>query len=179
MVCGTCPEKASGALQDVKWTLENRKTHIQLTKKTEIPNEIQNAVGLTFEQFCRTTLLAQGDFTKFLQSKESEKSDILEKLTGTSIYSEIGSRIYAITKEKRMDYEEQNRKLEGIRLLTEEEIAEIHQQIAAQSSEISRFNLQKDIALRKQEWLKKKAELTLLAENQKKHGKKKCLAAVG
>lgn len=161
-------KKASGALQDVKWTLENRKTHIQLTKKTEIPNEIQNAVGLTFEQFCRTTLLAQGDFTKFLQSKESEKSDILEKLTGTSIYSEIGSRIYAITKEKRMDYEEQNRKLEGIRLLTEEEIAEIHQQIAAQSSEISRFNLQKDIALRKQEWLKKKAELTLLAENQKK-----------
>ena len=39
-------------------------------------------------------MLAQGDFTKFLQSKESEKSDILEKLTGTSIYSEIGCLLY-------------------------------------------------------------------------------------
>ena len=61
-------------------------------------------MGLTFEQFCRTTMLAQGDFTKFLQSKESEKSDILEKLTGTSIYSEIGAEIYAATKERRTEY---------------------------------------------------------------------------
>lgn len=50
-------------------------------------------------------MLAQGDFTKFLQSKESEKSDILEKLTGTSIYSEIGAEIYAATKERRTEYE--------------------------------------------------------------------------
>ena len=90
--------KASGAIQDAKWTLENRKTNLQITKKNEINSEIQAAVGLSFEQFCRTTLLAQGDFTKFLQSKESEKSDILEKLTGTGIYSEIGAKIYAITK---------------------------------------------------------------------------------
>ncbi|MGG6548435.1 UNVERIFIED_CONTAM: hypothetical protein NY100_23800, partial [Prevotella sp. 15_C9] len=88
-------------------------------KRNEIKAEIQEAVGLNFEQFCRTTLLAQGDFTKFLQSKESEKSDILEKLTGTGIYSEIGAGIYAITKEKRVDYENQNRKLEGIHVLTE------------------------------------------------------------
>lgn len=67
-----------------------------------------------------------------------------------------------------MDYEEQNRKLEGIRLLTEEEIAEIHQQITARSSEINRFNLQKNIALRKQDWLKNTAELMLLAEKQRK-----------
>ena len=161
-------KKADGALQDVKWTLENRKTCVQLTKKTEIPNEIQNAIGLTFEQFCRTTLLAQGDFTKFLQSKESEKSDILEKLTGTAIYSEIGSRIYAVTKEKRTDYEEQNRKLEGIHLLSEEEIAEINRLISVQRTEIGDLNQQKGIALQKREWLKKTAELTLLSESQKK-----------
>ena len=161
-------KKADGALQDVKWTLENRKTHLQLTKKTEIPNEIQAAIGLTFEQFCRTTLLAQGDFTKFLQSKESEKSDILEKLTGTGIYSQIGSRIYAVTKEKRMDYENQNRKLEGIRLLTEEEIAETNRAIAAQDSEIRNFNIQKSKALQKRDWLKRETELALISETQKK-----------
>ena len=105
--------KISGAVQDVRWTLENKKSGAQLNKKNEIKAEIQAAVGLTFEQFCRTTMLAQGDFTKFLQSKESEKSDILEKLTGTSIYSEIGAEIYAATKERRTEYENQNRKLEA------------------------------------------------------------------
>ncbi|WP_297644773.1 AAA family ATPase [uncultured Bacteroides sp.] len=166
-------KKTNGSLQDVKWTLENRKTHLLLNKKTEIPAEIQAAIGLNFEQFCRTTLLAQGDFTKFLQSKESEKSDILEKLTGTGIYSETGARIYAITKEKRMEYEEQHRKLEGIILLTEEEIAETHEAVTTQSAEISRFNAQKNVTLLKREWLKRKAELALDLEKKKEALKEK------
>lgn len=45
--------KASGAIQDAKWTLENRKTNLQITKKNEIKTEIQAAVGLSFEQFCQ------------------------------------------------------------------------------------------------------------------------------
>lgn len=160
--------KASGAIQDTKWTLENRKTGIQLTKKNEIKAEIQIAVGLTFEQFCRTTLLAQGDFTKFLQSKESEKSDILEKLTGTGIYSEIGAGIYAITKEKRMDYENQSRKLEGIHILSDEEIAEIDGAMAALNTEINETTRQKNTAVLKRDWLKRHTELVFSQENQQK-----------
>ncbi|WP_300901618.1 SbcC/MukB-like Walker B domain-containing protein [uncultured Bacteroides sp.] len=160
--------KLSGAIQDTKWTLENRKTGITLSRKNEIKAEIQAAIGLTFEQFCRTTLLAQGDFTKFLQSKESEKSDILEKLTGTGIYSEIGACIYAITKEKRTDYENQNRKLEGIRLLTEEETAEIDRNMTALNAEISGYAAQKSTATLKNDWLKRHAELLLNLEKQRK-----------
>ena len=160
--------KASGAIQDTKWTLENCKTNLQLTKRNEIKAEIQEAVGLNFEQFCRTTLLAQGDFTKFLQSKESEKSDILEKLTGTGIYSEIGAGIYAITKEKRIDYENQNRKLEGIHVLTEEEMTGINETMAALSSEINGNTGQKNIAALKRDWLKRNTELTLTQESQQK-----------
>jgi len=160
--------KVSGAIQDAKWTLENRKTNIQLTKKNEIKSEIQAAVGLTFEQFCRTTLLAQGDFTKFLQSKESEKSDILEKLTGTGIYSEIGAEIYTITKEKRVDYENQNRKLEGIRLLTDEEMTEINEAIALKSAEVRKDSNLKNTAVLKRDWLKRYTELIFTHENQRK-----------
>ena len=158
--------KASGAIQDAKWTLENRKTGVQLIKKNEIKAEIQVAVGLTFEQFCRTTLLAQGDFTKFLQSKESEKSDILEKLTGTGIYSEIGAGIYTITKEKRTDYENQNRKLEGIHILTDEEITEINENMTTLNAEISGNALQKNTAVLKHDWLKRQTELVLNQEKQ-------------
>ena len=39
-------------------------------------------------------MLAQGEFTRFLKSDDKEKSEILEKLTGTEIYSEIGKNIF-------------------------------------------------------------------------------------
>ena len=39
--------KISGAVQDVRWTLENKKSGAQLNKKNEIKAEIQAAVGLT------------------------------------------------------------------------------------------------------------------------------------
>lgn len=165
--------KASGAIQDTKWTLENRKTNLQLTKKNEIKAEIQTAIGLTFEQFCRTTLLAQGDFTKFLQSKEGEKSDILEKLTGTEIYSRIGAEIFSVTKEKRMEYEEQNRKLEGIHILTDEETAEINDAIVLQTAGVKESTAQKNSIISKRDWLKRDAELLTLLESQKKNWESK------
>ena len=52
-----------------------------------------NVVGLKFDEFCRTTLLAQGEFTKFLDSDTKEKANILEKVTGTEKFSRIGEKI--------------------------------------------------------------------------------------
>lgn len=150
--------RLSGSIQTEKWSLENRKSKMILTKKAEIKAEIQAAVGLTFEQFCRTTLLAQGEFTKFLQSKEGEKSDILEKLTGTGIYSEIGATIFAITKEKRLEYEAQARKLEGIRLLTKEEREEILTAIGNHETEIRAQLRLREEAEHKRDWLKTEAD---------------------
>lgn len=57
-------------------------------RKSEIYPEIERLVGLNFEQFTRSVLLAQGDFTAFLKAGKDEKSALLEKLTGTHIYSE-------------------------------------------------------------------------------------------
>ena len=151
--------KVSGSLQSVKWTLENRKTGIQLTKIAEIKAEIQKAVGLSFEQFCRTTLLAQGDFTKFLQSKESEKSDILEKLTGTGIYSRIGAEIYAASKQRRLAYETQKQKLNGIRLLTEEEKETLRTSIRQNLQEATDCKKQLDTVTQKRNWLQRNKEL--------------------
>ena len=56
---------------------------------------VQRAVGLEFEHFCRTTMLAQGQFTQFLLGTDDEKAQILEKLTDTSKYSELGRKIAA------------------------------------------------------------------------------------
>ena len=68
---------------------------VDCNKETECNECIAsaNVVGLKFDEFCRTTLLAQGEFTKFLDSDTKEKANILEKVTGTEKFSKIGEKI--------------------------------------------------------------------------------------
>ena len=91
---------------DRTWSLEN-KTHPEASpqpgngkgsgKDKEMMEAIQAAVGLTFDQFCRTTMLAQGEFTRFLKCSNKEKAAILEKITNTEQYAQIGAKVYDLT----------------------------------------------------------------------------------
>ena len=117
--------KAGGKIQKVVWTLSLQDGTPLTNKSTETRTEIERRIGLTFEQFCRTTLLAQGEFTKFLKSKEEEKSNILEKLTGTEIYSRISREIYLMKVEKESELQELKAQTGGIVLLSDEELTSL------------------------------------------------------
>lgn len=60
---------------------------------TEVANTILQAVGLTFEQFGRMAMLAQGQFATFLTGNKSEREAILEQLTNTERFSKYGIAI--------------------------------------------------------------------------------------
>ena len=80
--------KVSGSLQKVEMTLTNLTSGVeQQGTKTELLSRISELIGLSFEQFNRSVLLAQGDFATFLKARQPDKAAILEKLTGTEIYS--------------------------------------------------------------------------------------------
>ena len=55
-------KKVTGNMQAKDWQLKNLDTDTEFTKDKEIEAEIRYAIGLDFNQFCRTTLLAQGAF---------------------------------------------------------------------------------------------------------------------
>ncbi len=83
-----------GELKGEKWVWKDCSPGgLEWDKVRECEAAVQRAVGLGFEQFCRTTMLAQGQFTKFLLGGDDEKAGILEKLTDTSRYSELGAAI--------------------------------------------------------------------------------------
>ncbi|MBP5556327.1 MAG: AAA family ATPase [Bacteroidales bacterium] len=122
--------------------------------KKEIEKRIkETAVGLDFQQFCRTTLLAQGQFTQFLKSKENEKSAILEKLTQTDIYSTVGSEIAKIYKEKEKEYTTLEAEIKGAQLLNNEEITELNDKITHCNERLSLLNNQKKRLTEKTQWL--------------------------
>ena len=70
-------------------------------------------------------MLAQGEFTRFLNSKDKDKASILEKITGVSIYSEIGMAIYKITDSKDKELDKLKARNLEIEIPSEEEIEEL------------------------------------------------------
>ena len=121
--------KTDGKIQSRQWQLENLSNGSILNKVKEVEKEIKSAVGLDFAQFCRTTLLAQGEFTRFLNSKDEDKSDILEKMTGTQLYSDVGKMIFKLTKEKDLVCQKLKEQISFVSILTDTECEDLIQQL--------------------------------------------------
>lgn len=59
-------------------------------------SELPSIIGLDYEQFLRTVLIAQGSFANFLTAKENERYELLEKLIGCEeTYTRIAAEIKA------------------------------------------------------------------------------------
>ncbi len=115
-------KKATGRLQRYEWELKNLDKNLTIKNVDEIEAAIQTAIGLDFNQFCRTTMLAQGEFTRFLNSKDEEKAEILEKITGVDIYAKVGKKIYEMTNQKKQLWVSAKEKVEGADLMKDEDI---------------------------------------------------------
>ncbi|WP_417359738.1 AAA family ATPase [Galbibacter sp.] len=121
--------KAEGNLQPNEVSLKNISTDQDIPgKKTELLPEIERLVGLNFEQFTRSVLLAQGDFTAFLKAGKDEKSSLLEKLTGTHIYSEISKKVFEHHREESQKLRDLDNQREGIATFTTEELQDLQEQ---------------------------------------------------
>jgi DNA repair protein SbcC/Rad50 len=55
---------------------------------------IAAVIGLSAEQFGRAVLLAQGDFEAFIRSDADDRAHLLERLTGSEIYTTLGRRAF-------------------------------------------------------------------------------------
>lgn len=121
-------DKAEGSMQADSLELKNLDTGISFpgTKKV-IASEIERLIGLNFEQFTRSVLLAQGEFTAFLKAGKDDKSSLLEKLTGTQVYSQISQRIFESHKAEEQQLRDLNLKREGILTLTTEELVSLQE----------------------------------------------------
>ena len=61
--------------------------------------EVPEVVGLDYDRFIRSAMLTQGAFARFLESTGKEKAELLEKITGTLLYRDLG--IAAFERNKR------------------------------------------------------------------------------
>lgn len=149
----------TGNLQGKSWTLTNLDTDYVFNKDAEIRQEIKAAIGLDFNQFCRTTMLAQGEFTKFLNSKDEDKAEILEKITGVDIYTKVGSKIFAVTSQKKQLWISADEKVQGTESMKDEEVAAKNEELAALEEQHNGVKAAGDVDKAKLQWIKTYAEL--------------------
>lgn len=134
--------RISGALQNSTMRLKNVTDDLVFgsTRKNEIKEEISRVLGLTYEQFTRSVLLAQGEFASFLKAKDDQRASLLEKLTGTELYSRISSRIYLKYTEIKSEYEELFTRIREHNILTEEEFTTLQTMLSETENAFQQIN---------------------------------------
>ena len=128
-----------------------------LDKIGAVNKKIEELVGLTYEQFVRSVMLAQGEFNTFLVSDKAEQSEILEKLTGTEVYSQIADIIRARKNEALQSKKNAEILYNSVKdsVLPEEEV----QLLEKQKQELEDDGSQRDLLFKQLEcyhdWIKK------------------------
>jgi len=152
--------KASGLLQPPAMTLHRLPELVALgATKTEAAAEIAQRVGLSFEQFTRSVLLAQNEFSAFLKTDENERGELLETLTGSAVYSEISKRAY-----ERYKLEQENVRGIGARLadqtpLAAEARAELDAARAAAETALAAIEVQRALLEAQLRWHQERDKL--------------------
>lgn len=141
--------KRTGQLRTPEWSCSNEKGE-SWAKDKDIREKIQEAVGLSFEQFCRLSMLAQGEFAEFLCGERKQREMILEQLTRTERFSRYGESINQLYKEKKQSREELEKTIKDQlqMLLTDEQKEEKKSLIDSLSAQLTEAKRQKEAAAR-------------------------------
>lgn len=92
-------DRADGQLQAQVMTLQVLETGELIGRtKSDVLSAIEARLGLSFEQFRRSALLAQGDFAAFLKAGERERAELLEQMTGTGLYGQLSVQAHERSK---------------------------------------------------------------------------------
>ncbi|MFJ9992616.1 AAA family ATPase [Pseudomonas putida] len=93
-------DKANGKLQHSRQSFYDLDGEQLLASgKNEYKQLAEARLGLNFEQFTRAVMLAQSEFGAFLKADDRERSELLEKLTNTAIYTRLGQRAFTRSRE--------------------------------------------------------------------------------
>ena len=171
-------DKENGRLQNPRLALYNLdKEEEEQGTRSDLQARIIDLIGLTFEQFTRSVLLAQNDFSTFLKAEQGEKASLLEKLTGTELYSAISRQIFERNARAKEAFDLIQTRIQGIELLTDEEENDLRTRLAGTEKELQRVEKAKAEQQALQEAVRSIEQLITIRQRQQKEAADKLVHA--
>jgi len=129
--------KADGKLQAPKRFVYDANGVALAEKFGDVEKLIEELVGLDYQRFLRSVLLAQGEFARFLKANPNERAELLESLTGTIIYSELSELAHRETTRQETELLKRQAELGQVVLFTDEQRQERERQIKDQDANLT------------------------------------------
>ncbi len=172
----------TGNLKPVQRTLADATTgEILADKGREVDPLIESLTGLDYNRFMRSVLLAQGQFAAFLKAKPNERAELLEKITGTEIYSDLSVLAYQTHRQKDEQVKQLKASLGAVTVLDDEARTKLETDLTEARTTAERLITESQAATKhwhdQREHASIVAELTKLVESEQQLKKSQAEAA--
>ncbi|MFI8033131.1 AAA family ATPase [Acinetobacter sp. ABJ_C3_5] len=153
-------ENASGKLQSVQRSLKCLTDGVVVADKTKaVESHIQQITQLSFEQFTRAVLLAQSEVTAFLKARDTERGELLEYLTNSSIFAKIGQLAFEKTREMTNQRKQLENVLGHIEIRSDEEVAALQTQFQQTQQQVQQLETERTQLKQQQQWFEQQQKL--------------------
>lgn len=164
-----------------KWNPETKAFDVIAKKIREVDHQVEEISGLDYDRFTRSVLLSQGDFAAFLKADARDRSDLLERITGTETYSELSIAAFEKHKEEQLALQALTTEREGLELLDAASLKTLQESLGEKKKEgeeskhkldalrllvqqlMQKVKLNQELQLLKQQQLRLQEEETALA----------------
>lgn len=157
----------TGNLKPVNRQIADSNGKIIADQVRSCDSEIIKIMGLTFEQFTKVIMLAQGSFTAFLQANKNEKGELLEQITGTEIYGQLSKLVFENSVEEKKKLERLSFELESITILNADEISALEQEIQTNNEEKAKRDVESAKLEKAKNWLDELNQLAVSIDKAK------------
>jgi len=122
-------QKPDGRLQPARRELAvfqpaSGRFEILAEKVRDVDALILDITGLDYDRFTKSVLLSQGEFAAFLKADERDRSAMLERITGTAIYSQLSMAAFERNREEARQLEQLQQQLDQLEVLSPEAVGE-------------------------------------------------------
>ncbi len=143
-------------LNDYSMSIKNMLTNEELDlKRSEVPAQNEAFIGLNYQQFIKSIVLAQGEFSRFLKAADSDRKQLLEQITGTDIYRKIGMLAFQKANEIKHELDKDLQRISDLKdeLLTEEQVTIANDSLNIATKEKQTLEKEKLTLNQQKQWL--------------------------
>ena len=112
------------------------------SSQNTVSEEVESILGLDFDAFRRSVMLAQGEFAAFLKASNEDRRTILEATAGISIYDVLKQALNDKVNAVEAAHAEVIKKIEGIPEASPEQVAEAEKELSRLQKDAKRLGVE-------------------------------------